>query len=310
LPLLTTDDLDEFGTAAFDADDPLAVAADLVDVVEQGRVADKANIGYALILAAEITEQAEDLDVALVVAERAVEAYRVHGDGDYGYPQSFRAGLLLRLGREDEGLAELGRLRRLLTQDPDAVSYVSEALEVGGRSEIAEQWLSAALETALARREELAARREDPAYGRSAVVAYALVQQRHRIRRDLDLPHDENDELAHRLRDAVDGVLADEFDADDGDLAVLFWPGAEFDALLARWPGLRTAYGSTWDEHRDMVARGLQVGSQAGSRIWCGTPPRLEVTPLMRRCVRGTRRICWVGIGLRDATSRAGAAAP
>jgi hypothetical protein len=264
LPLLTTDDLDRVGASAFHADDRLAVAAELVDAVEQGRVADKANIGYALILAAEITEQAEDLDAALLLAERAVEAYRVHGEEEYGYPRSFRAGLLLRLGREDEGLAELGRLRRLLTQDPDAVSYVSEALEAGGRAEIAEQWLSAALETALAWREELAARREDPAYGRSAMVAYVLAQQRHRIRRDLDLPHDENDELADRLRDAVDGVLADELDADDGDLAVLFWPRAEFDALLLRWPGLSTAYGSTWDEHRDMVERGLQMGSEAG----------------------------------------------
>lgn len=264
LPRLTTDDLDAIGTTAFDADDPLAVAAGLVDAVEQGRVADKANIGYALMLAAEITERAEDLDAALVLAERAVEAYRVHGDGEYGYPRSFLAGLLLRLGREDEGLAELARLRRLLTQDPDAVSYVSEALEVGGRVEIAEQWLSAALESALRHREELAARREDPAYGRAAVVAYALAQQRHRIRRDMDLPHDGNDELADRLRDAVDGVLADEYDEDDGDLAVLFWPGGEFDALLTRWPGLTRAYGATWDEHRDMVERGLQVGSQAG----------------------------------------------
>ena len=264
LPLLTSDDLDELGAAAFDADDPLVVVADLVDAVEQGRVADKASVGYALILAAEITERAEDLDAALVLAERAVEAYRVHGDEECGYPRSFRAALLLRLGREDEGLAELGRLRRLLTRDPDAASYVADALEAGGRPEIAEQWLSVGLETALRRREQVAARREDPAYGRAAVVAYALAQQRHRIRRDLDLPHDENDELADRLRDAVDGVLADEFDADDGDLAVLFWPRAEFDALLTRWPGLATAYGSTWGEHRDTVERGLRVGSQAG----------------------------------------------
>jgi hypothetical protein len=267
LPLLTSDDLDELGAVAFDADDPLAVAAQLADAVEQARVADKANVGYALMLAAEITERAQDLDAALVLAERAVEAYRVHGDGEYGYPRSFRAGLLLRLGREDEALAELAGLRRLLTQDPDAVSYVSEALEAGGRAEIAEQWLSAALETALERRETLAAEREDPAYGRAAVLAYALAQQRHRIRRDLDLPHDENDELADRLRDAVDGVLADEYDDDDDDnggLAALFWPRGEFEALLQRWPGLARAYGSTWDEHRDMVQRGLQMGSQAG----------------------------------------------
>jgi hypothetical protein len=96
LPLLTTDDLDEFGATAFDAGDPLAVAAGLVDAVGQGRVADKANIGYALILAAEITEREEDLDAALVLAERAVEAYRCTGMGSTA-PRSFRAGLPVRL---------------------------------------------------------------------------------------------------------------------------------------------------------------------------------------------------------------------
>jgi hypothetical protein len=106
--------------------------------------------------------------------------------------------------------------------------------------------------------------REDPAYRSAAMMVYALTQQRQRIRRDLDLPHDEHDELADRLRDAVDGVLAGEDYGDEGDLAVLFWPRGEFEALLARWPQLARSYGSAWDEHRDAVERGLQKGSQAG----------------------------------------------
>jgi len=264
LPLLTADDLREIGTAAFDGDDPRVVVADLVDAVEQGRLADKTDAGYALILAAEIMEQAGDLDEALVLTERALPVYQQSEDRDDGFARSVRAGLLLRLGREDEGLAELARLRRLLTRDPDAVSYVCDALEAGGRPEIAEQWLTAALETALAQREALAPRREDPAYRGAAAVAYALTQQRHRIRRDLDLPHDEHDDLADRLRDAVNDVLADEDDEDDGDLAVLFWPRGEFEALLAQWPALISSYRSSWDEHRDAVERALQTGSQAG----------------------------------------------
>lgn len=76
---------------------------------------------------------------------------------------------------------------------------VSEALEAGGRAEIAEQWLTAALETVLERRETLAARQDDPAYRVAAMLAYGLTQQRHRIR-DLDLPHREHDDLADRLR--------------------------------------------------------------------------------------------------------------
>jgi hypothetical protein len=92
LPLLTSDDLDEVGASSFDAADPLAVAAELVEAVDQERLADRSDIGYALMLAAEITERAEDLDGALVLAERAVEAYRVSGDGRDGYPRSFRPG--------------------------------------------------------------------------------------------------------------------------------------------------------------------------------------------------------------------------
>jgi hypothetical protein len=262
LPLLTSEDLDEIGAAAFDVEDPRVVAVELVDAVEQGRVADQSDMGYALMLAAEIMERVEDLDAALVLAERAVGGYQQDADSDDGYARSFRAGLLLRLGREDEGLAELARLRRLLTRDADAVSYVSEALEAGGRPEIAEQWLTAALET-IAARESLGSR-EDPAYRNAMMIVYVLAQQRHRIRRDLDLPHDEDDELADRLRDAVDGVLADEDDEDEGDLAVLFWPRGEFEALLVRWPGLTGSYGSRWEEHRDAVEQGLQTGSQAG----------------------------------------------
>lgn len=91
--------------------------------------------------------------------------------------------MLLRLGRDDEGLAELASLRSLLTQYPDAVSYVSDALEAGGRAEIAEQWLSAALLTALERRDVLAQHGDDPAYSQAAAVAFALAQQRHRARR-------------------------------------------------------------------------------------------------------------------------------
>jgi len=142
--LLTSDDLDEIGHSAFDADDRLAVAARLVDAVEQGRVADDADTGYALILAAEITEHAGDLHAAHALAERAVEAYRVRGDGEYVFPRAFRAGLLLRLGPEQEALSELSGLRPLLTRDPDAVPYVVDALEDGGQPEIAEQWLGAA----------------------------------------------------------------------------------------------------------------------------------------------------------------------
>jgi tetratricopeptide (TPR) repeat protein len=260
---LTSDDLDEIGQAAFDADDPLAVAAELVEAVELGRVADKADIGYALTLAAEITEREDDLDAALVLAERAVEACRVHGDGGDGYPRSLRAELLARLGREDEAMAEFAGLRPLLGRDPDAASYVTEALQAAGQTEIAEQWLSAALETAGGRLAGRSPRRSGLEDGQASVV-YALAQQRHRLRRELDLPHDEHDDLADDLQDAVYGMAdGDDEDEDEG-TAVLFWPWAEFDRVLHRWPVLAQAYGRSWDEHRARLQRGLQLWAESG----------------------------------------------
>jgi hypothetical protein len=55
-----------------------------------------------------------------------------NGDPD-GYSQAFHAELLLRLGRVDEGMAELTALRPLLSEAASIVSYISEALEAGGR---------------------------------------------------------------------------------------------------------------------------------------------------------------------------------
>lgn len=257
--LLTTDDLDEIGHTSFDADQPLEVAAELVDAVERGLLADKADTGYALILAAEITERAGDLQAAEVLAERAVEAYRVGGDLDCGHPQAFRAGLLMRLGREDEAMAELKALRPLLSRDVDAVSYVSHALEECGRAEIAEQWLTAALATVLQHWQTRESLSGEPAYGQAGAVAFTLAQYRHRLRRDLDLPHDDQDDLADRLLDAV-GDDEQEYEG----TAVLFWPRTEFDRLLLRWPVLAEAYGQNWDEHRAALQRGLMLCRESG----------------------------------------------
>lgn len=263
--LLTPDDLDELGCTAFDLDQPLEVAAELVDAVDQGRVADEADTGYALMLAAEITEHAGDLPAAQVLAERAVQAYRVFGDPE-GYPRAFHAELLLRLGREDEAMAELTALRPLLSEDPDAVSYISDALEAGGHAEIAEQWMTTALHIALhttqQRLQEPVLRRMDPDEERDTAVVLMLALYRHRLRRELDLPHDEFDDLADQLMDVVGDALDDELH--DEQAVLLFWPQPEFDRLLLRWPELAEHYGQTWDEYRATLQQTLLLGSESG----------------------------------------------
>ena len=264
--LLTSEDLDEIGHGAFAADDPSAVAAELVEAVEQGRVADAIEGGYALLLAAEIAERGGDLPAALGLAQRAVAAYRAGGDTDCGFPRAFRAGLLLRLGRDDEAMAEFAALRPVLSRDPEAAWYLSEALEAGGRAELAVHWLTAALGTALQARAMQAGRRPEPANGQATMAAFMLAQQRHRLRRNLGWPHDDYDELADGLQAAVAETLDEDEDDEQqyNGTAVLFWPAAEFDRLLARWPALAEAYGQSWDEHRTRVERGLVLWSESG----------------------------------------------
>ncbi len=258
--LLTSDDLDEIGRSP--GDQPLEVAAELVDAVEQGLVADQADTGYALILAAEITEREGDPREAQVLAERAVEAYRAGGDPD-SYPRAFRAGLLLRLGRADEAMAELTALRPSLSEDADAVSYLSEGLEAGGCAEIAEQWLTEVLVAELQRLRALDSERRQPAYEQAMAVAFALALERHEVRRNLDLPHDEHDRLADLLMDAMHHVLSDDEQDYEG-TALLLWPQPEFGQVLLRWPVLTEEYGHTWDEYRTRVQRDLVLWSESG----------------------------------------------
>jgi SEC-C motif len=261
--LLTADDLDEIGRVTSDVDLSRELATQLVGAIDQNLVADQIDTGYALVLAAEITERDGDLPEALVLAERAIEAHRVHGEPD-GYPRAFRARLLLRLGREDEAMAQLSALRPLLCQDPDAVAYICEALEAGGRAETAEQWLTVALSTVLQRRQELQSQRGEPEHRQAVAMAFVLAQCRHAIRGDLGLPHDEYDYLADRLTSVVQAVFgADEPDYEHATL--LFWPRPEFERLLLRWPALAEEYGQTWDEYRTTVQKTLVLWLESSS---------------------------------------------
>jgi hypothetical protein len=245
---LTNDDLDALSD---DTRDPSAVADELVAAVDGGRVADPTDVPYALALAADKREAAGDLEAALALAERAVEASRTHGDPDGGWPRAGRARLLALAGRSDEAYAEATAMRPLLVEHAGAAVYVTEVLRAAGRGEEAERWLTEALTTALGWGEEIDEER--------AAAAYHLAVQRHELRHELDLPHDELDELAAELRaDAGDGP------APDGSV-VMFWPRDEFAALAERLPSLTADYGPTWDEHRAGIETALAQWSAAGS---------------------------------------------
>ena len=115
-PLLSRDDLDALSDRADDADDPSAVAAQLAQAAA-GKLADPADAAYAYLLAAEIHERADDLPQALALAERALAA-RGAAAHDLRQARSYRAQLLLQLGREDE--AAPGEYEEGF-EDPDAL---------------------------------------------------------------------------------------------------------------------------------------------------------------------------------------------
>ncbi|PRY29060.1 SEC-C domain-containing protein [Pseudosporangium ferrugineum] len=252
---LTSADLDEIRQSALGAADPLGVAASLADAVNSGGLADPGDSGYALTLAAEIAESRSKLGAALQYVESAIDAYGTRDDSQVAAARALRARILFRTGRGDEATTALEALRPALTRFPDAAAYVSAALVAGGRNRVAEQWLSEAVRMALAER----AGSSDPADAEDAGLLFFLLQQRHRIRHLLGLPHDVHDNLAERLETKLADTAAAEADEDP-----LFWPQAEFDRALAQWPALAESYGKSWDEHRAHLERELTRLTGAG----------------------------------------------
>lgn len=250
---LTSADLSEIRQSALGAADPLGIAAELADAADAGLLADRDDAGYALTLAAEIAESRSKLDAALRYAERAIDAYGSRDDSQVAAARALRARILFRSGHADEAMAEIEPLRPLLTRYPDAAAYLSAALAAGGRNRVAEEWLTEAVRATLA--ERAAAQSAEPANAEDAGLLFFLLQQRHRIRHTLGLPHDTHDNLAERLETRLAGsaTRAAAEPADD----LLFWPRAEFDRVLAQWPTLAEAYGATWDEHRARLEREL-----------------------------------------------------
>jgi tetratricopeptide (TPR) repeat protein len=311
---LTSADLNSIRESALGAADPLGVAADLAEAADAGRLADKNDAGYALTLAAEIAESRSKLDAALQYAERAVDAYGDRSDSRVASAQALRARILFRLGRADEAIAVVEPLRPLLTEFPDAAAYVSAALAAGGQLKVAEEWLTEAVQSAVASRGE-----PTEPYG----ILFFLLQQRHRVRHALGLTHDQHDNLAEKLetRLANSTARAAVPPADD----LLFFPRAEFERLLAKWPALASPYGADWDQHRAHLERelvrlagtgraGLTLppGTVAGLTAFAGgdgdaTDPKTRAG-YADRVATGTGQIpwppernaaCWCGSGLK-----------
>jgi tetratricopeptide (TPR) repeat protein len=224
---LTRDDLDELSDAAYDAAEPAAVAADLAGAADEGRLVDVNDTGYAYLLAAEIFDRAEAFAEALATVDRLLAVHRDRGDPEPSSTRAFRAELLLRLGRQDEGMAELEALRPLMGTSTLAAGYVPEALAAGGRPQEALRWVA----------ETLAGLPADPDH---PVVAQLNA-------------------VGDQLREAVAASEGDpaglELDpalfADGAEAVLLVWPREEYELVDDRWPEVLEATGADgWDDYR------------------------------------------------------------
>lgn len=249
----TRDDLDELSDAAFEAPDPTEVAAQLLAAARDGRLAEPVDTGYAYQLAAEIHERADDLDTALDLASRALAAYRAHRDHEPGPARAFRAQLLLRLGRDEEAMAELAALRPLMTSSTLAAAYVTEALAGGGRADTAVRWVT----DALVEMSDL-----DP--------DHPVVAQLRGVRERLTAsPGGGGDRVGPDEPEVSDEPLTDDPPYRGGEAVLLVWPRDEYERMDERWPEVLEATGAGgWDDYRRQLQAVIAEWVPRGVALW------------------------------------------
>jgi hypothetical protein len=290
-PLLTTDDLDALGADALAVRDPRPIARRIVAAVDGGGLADPEDAGYALSLAGDLVDRAGDHGEALALSARSVEAGA--GTDDATWLHAMHADRLLRAGREDEGLAALATLRPALHRDAAAVLPITDALRENGHAELAEQWLTAALLTAVEREERLPEGSEEQLD--AGDVVDELMLQRREVRGDLGREPDEYDRLAAEADAAPD---------------LVFFPQAELARLLAAQPEAAGEYGADWDAHRALVERELQEAAAEGEvlEVEVATPALVtamiddsDTDPVGELLVwpPGRNDPCWCGSGAK-----------
>lgn len=206
-------------------------------------------------------------------AKACYEQAAQDGGETYIDPRAEMLGVLFQLGetsRVDELLAELRRDLRAGWEGRYVHAMVGESLEENGRLEEALRWFSAGLTRS---------EREDPENS-----DITCLNGRFRVRRELGLPMDRYDHLCEerrreyaaeleeeqRLLDLAPGEAWPEADARSGEsprLAVLYWPEAELQRMLQRWPDLVEDYGADQAEHRSRVEHHLRSLAHNGGRV-------------------------------------------
>ena len=309
--LLTGEDLDALGTTEGSDAQLLSTARRLVQAVDEDRIADPADIGYALSIAADLPTRADDLATAIELAERAVAADLVHVGTEYSRGSAGRAAV--RRQPRGRGVPQLEPLRALMTVDALAVALAAEALEASAAGRAGRRLADRGPRRRPSTVGEAIPQEQEEALDHAAAVIYELVSLRHRIRGDLGLEHDDYDELSDDLKAQIEEL--------NHPGPLLFWPEQQFAAL---WPdgrrrvscGARTGT-STVPTSRPSCRAGptrhqRPVGARSGPDASCSTlPTAKECGPDRRRRAAGLPRLAArrpsSSRGRRRATGRAGA---
>src|SRR5690348_1147848 len=247
--MITTDYLDSLAYTDFEQVDAGNVANDLIAAVDEGRITQSADIGYALAIAAQLLSDGDD-PRALEIAERAL-AEEQSDDVDTGPTHALRGTLLTKAGRTDEGMAEFAALCGRLLEDPLVAEYLADALVAADLTEVAELWLNEAADTLISR---LPSGEREPT-DEFVENLFMVVRARAMVREELEREVDGIDELAMRM----EADLADATDFELGQPAVVFWPEDEWKQLSTYLPDLED-----WDAHRTAVERSLQRIKESG----------------------------------------------
>jgi hypothetical protein len=246
--MITAEVLDSLAQTDFDQVDPVEVADRLIAAVDEGRIAQPEDIGYALSLAAQLLSGAED-PRALAIAERALAEER-DPDADTGPIRALRGQLLTQAGRAEEGMAEFVALRPRLVDDPMVAEYLTDALTAAALPEVAELWLNEAAEVFMDQLRQGGTPAEDLVETMFSVIHARLI-----LREELGRETDVIDELAIQLESEVTDATDFELDRP----AIMFWTEDEWKRLRTQVDGLEE-----WEAHRTGLERQLQEFKASG----------------------------------------------
>ncbi len=203
-----------------------------------------------LCYAGERWEMVDDFSRARACFEEAV----ADGGETFLDPRADLANALLELGetaRADELVAALQRDAEAGKAGDFLHERVGEILELHGRPDEAMEWFDGGLRHAQT--------------GDPGAIDLGCLNGRFRVRRQLDLPLDRLDLLCEERRGEYGHGMDDErrqldLPGDTGPLplTVLFWPAAEFDQVLRRWPGFAETCGTDHVQHRSRVEQRLR----------------------------------------------------